>query len=52
MWYQFSKDNSDDGNVNLDRQVVPMNDTFWHLRPMLQSDGGIDEDVSYRIRAG
>jgi hypothetical protein len=52
MRCQFSGDNLDDENVNLDGQVVPMNDTFRYLRSTLQSDGGIDEDVSHRIRAG
>jgi hypothetical protein len=36
----------------LDGQVVPMNDIFRYLGSMLQSDGGIDEDISHRIRAG
>jgi hypothetical protein len=29
-----------------------MNDAFRYLGSMLQSEGEIDEDVSYRIRAG
>jgi hypothetical protein len=28
-----------------------MNDTFWYLRSMLQSEGEIDEDFNHRIRA-
>jgi hypothetical protein len=52
MRSQFRGENSDDGDVNLDGRVVPMNDTFWYLGSMLQSEGEIDEDVSYRIRAG
>jgi hypothetical protein len=52
MRCQFSGGNSDDENVSLDGRVVPMNDTFRYLRSMLQSDGGIDEDVSHKIRAG
>jgi hypothetical protein len=51
MRCQFSGENSDDGDVSLDRQVVPMNDTFRYLGLMLQSDGEIDEDVSHIIRA-
>jgi hypothetical protein len=51
MSYKFSGDNSDNENVTLDRQIVPMNDIFWYLRPILQSDERIDEDVSHRIRA-
>jgi hypothetical protein len=50
MSYQFSGDNSDDENVSLDRHVVPMNDTFRYLRSILQSDGEINEDISYIIR--
>jgi Reverse transcriptase (RNA-dependent DNA polymerase) len=52
MRYQFSGENSDDRDVSLDGRVVPMNDTFWYLRSMLQSEGEIDEDVSHKIRAG
>jgi hypothetical protein len=29
-----------------------MNDTFRYLGSILQSEGDIDEDVSYRIRVG
>jgi hypothetical protein len=50
MRCQFSGNNSEDENVSLDGQVVSMNDTFWYLRSMLQSDGGIDENISHRIR--
>jgi hypothetical protein len=28
MRCQFSRENSDDGDVSLDRRVVPINDTF------------------------
>jgi hypothetical protein len=52
MRCQFSGENSDDGDVSLDGRVVPINDSFWYLRSMLQSDGEIDEDVSHRIRVG
>jgi predicted metal-dependent hydrolase len=44
------RDNSDYGDVSLDGQVVLMNDTFQYLKSMLQSDGGINEDVSHRIK--
>jgi hypothetical protein len=50
MRCQFSGENSDDGDDSLDGQVVLMNDTFWYLGSMLQSDGEIDEDVSHKIR--
>jgi hypothetical protein len=52
MTCQFSGDNSEEGNISLDGQVVHMNNTFRYLRSMLQSDRVIDEDVSHRIRAG
>jgi hypothetical protein len=50
MRYQFSGGNSDDGDMSLDGRVVPINDSFWYLGSMLQSDREIDEDVSHRIR--
>jgi hypothetical protein len=49
---QFSRENSNDGDVSLDEQVVPMNDKFRYLGSMLQSDGEIDEDVSHRQTSG
>jgi Reverse transcriptase (RNA-dependent DNA polymerase) len=52
MKHRFSGENSDDEDISLDGWVVPMNDTFWYLGSMLQSDGDIDENVSHRIRAG
>jgi hypothetical protein len=32
--------------------VVPKKDTFHYLGSMLQKDGGIDEDLSHKIKAG
>jgi hypothetical protein len=29
-----------------------MNNIFWYLKSMLQSDGGINKDVKYKIRVG
>jgi hypothetical protein len=52
MRCQFSGENLDDRDVSLDERVVPMNDTFWYLGSMLQSEGDINEDVSHRIRVG
>jgi hypothetical protein len=52
MRCQFSGKNSDDGDVSLDGRVILMNDTFWYLGSMLQSEGEIDEGVSHRIKAG
>jgi Reverse transcriptase (RNA-dependent DNA polymerase) len=39
MRCQFSGKNSDDGDVSLDERVVPINDIFWYLGSMLQSEG-------------
>jgi hypothetical protein len=50
MRYQFSGENSDDGDISLDGRVIPMNDISRYLGSMLQSDREIDEDVSHRIR--
>jgi hypothetical protein len=48
MRCEFSSVRSEDGDVTLAEQVVPRRDTFRYLGSMLQSDGEIDEDVSYR----
>jgi len=42
----------EEGDVNLEGQVVPKNDTFRYLGSMLQRDGDIDVDVSHRIKVG
>jgi hypothetical protein len=42
MRCQFSRENSDDGDVSLDGRVVPINDTFQYLESMLQSDEEIN----------
>jgi DNA-directed RNA polymerase delta subunit len=52
MRCQFSGKNLDDGDISLDGRVVSMNDTFWYLRSMLQSEGEIDKDVSHILRDG
>jgi hypothetical protein len=52
MTCQFSGENSDDGDVSLDGQVVSINDIFRYLGSMLQSEGKIDEDFSHIIRVG
>jgi hypothetical protein len=31
MSYQFSGDNSDDGDVSLNEQIVSVNDSFWYF---------------------
>ena len=38
--------------MSLEGQVVPKKNTFRYLGSMLQKDGDIDADVSYRIKAG
>jgi hypothetical protein len=52
MKYDFSATIQEEGDVRLDGQVVPKKDTFHYLESMLQKDGDIDEDVSYRIKSG
>jgi hypothetical protein len=42
----------EEGDVRLDGQVVPKKDTFCYLGSILQKNGDIDEDVSYRIKVG
>ena len=38
--------------VNMLGHEVPKKDTFRYLGSILHKEGGIDEDVSHRIRAG
>jgi hypothetical protein len=52
MRCDFGTTISEDENVSLGGKVVPKKDTFHYLGSMLQRDGVIDEDVSYRIKAG
>ena len=39
-------------DISLEGQVVPKKNTFRYLGSVLQRDEDIDEDVSYRIKAG
>ena len=52
MMCSFSTTSCEEEEVSLDGQVVPRKDTFRYLGSMLQEDGGIDEDVNHRIKAG
>ena len=52
MMCGFSTTRCEEEEVSLDGQVVPQKDTFRYLGSMLQEDGGIDEDVNHRIKAG
>jgi hypothetical protein len=52
MKCDFSATTQEEGGVRLDGQVVPKKDIFRYLGSMLQNIGDIDEDVSYRIKAG
>ena len=52
MKCEFSGVRSEDGDITLAGQVVPKKDSFRYLGSMLKYDGEIDEDVSFRIRAG
>jgi hypothetical protein len=49
MKCQFNRDNSNDENVNLGGQVVPINYTFQYLRSMLQNNGGINEKLKMLV---
>jgi hypothetical protein len=52
MKCDFSATTQEEEDVRLDGQVVSKKDTFRYLGLMLQKNGDIDEDVSYRIKAG
>ncbi|PVH39300.1 hypothetical protein PAHAL_5G473800 [Panicum hallii] len=52
MMRDFSPTRHEDGDVNLEGQVVAKKDIFRYLGSMLQKDGDIDEDVRHRISAG
>ena len=52
MMYNFSATRHVGGDVSLDGYVVAQKDTFRYLGSVLQKNGGIDEDVRYRISAG
>ena len=52
MMCGFNTTSCEEEEVSLDGQVVPRKDTFRYLGSMLQEDGGIDEDVNHRIKAG
>ncbi|XP_019229159.1 PREDICTED: uncharacterized protein LOC109210232 [Nicotiana attenuata] len=41
-----------DGDVRLDTQVIPKRESFTYLGSIIQMNGEIDEDVTYRIGAG
>ena len=52
MRCDFGNTAHEEGDVNLDGQVVPKKDAFRYLGSMLQKDGDIDADVCHRIKAG
>ena len=52
MICDFGTITREEKDISLEGQVVPRKDTFRYLGLMLQRDGDIDEDVSYRIKAG
>jgi hypothetical protein len=52
MKCDFSATTQEEGDVRLNGQVVSKKDTFRYLGSMLQKDRDIDEDLSYRIKAG
>jgi hypothetical protein len=50
MRCKFDTITHEEGDISLKDQVVPKENTFQYLGPMLQREGGIDEDVSHRIK--
>ncbi len=53
MHCKFSEDQTDDREwVSFDRVVLPQSNHFKYLSSILQVDGGCEEDVSHRIKAG
>ncbi|XP_026378857.1 uncharacterized protein LOC113273333 [Papaver somniferum] len=40
------------GDVLLDRQLVPKKDSFKYLGSIIQSDGGIEEDIRHQTQEG
>jgi hypothetical protein len=52
MRCDFGTATHEEGDVNLEGQVVSKKDTFWYLESMLQRDENIDENVSHKIKAG
>jgi hypothetical protein len=52
MKYDFSATTQEEGDVRLDREVVPKKYTFRYMGLMLQKDRDVDEDVSHRIKVG
>jgi hypothetical protein len=52
MKYDCSATTRKEGDVRLDGQVVPKKENFRYMGSMLQNDRDIDEDDSYRIKAG
>jgi hypothetical protein len=52
MKCDFSATTQEEGDVRLDREVVPKKYTFRYMGLMLQKDRDVDEDVSHRIKVG
>ena len=45
MRCDFGRATHEEGDMSLEGQVVPTNDTFCYLGSMLQKDGDVDVDV-------
>jgi len=45
MRCDFGNATHEEGDMSLEGQVVPTNDTFCYLGSMLQKDGDVDVDV-------
>jgi hypothetical protein len=52
MKCNFSATTQEEGDIRFDGRVVPKKDIFRYLGSMLQKNGDMDEDISYKIKAG
>ncbi|KAE8700250.1 hypothetical protein F3Y22_tig00110557pilonHSYRG00102 [Hibiscus syriacus] len=44
--------NDEDVEVSIEGHVLPSKDCFKYLESMIHKDGGVDDDVTHRIKAG
>ena len=52
MRCDFGTTTREEEHISLEGQAVSRKNTFRYLVSMLQRDGGIDEDVSHKIKVG
>ncbi|XP_026450856.1 uncharacterized protein LOC113350980 [Papaver somniferum] len=48
----FEETGRDDGELQLDGQIVPRKESFRYLGSVIQSDGEIHEDIRHRSQSG